>query len=401
MKLLICDPVCAQKQGHNFSSILQFANYLTNYYSTVQTYGSKELLNTFAPEEPLEGVIPYFTYTYFEDLILHAENQNHSQPTRPSNNQGPWRTFLSEWEQLFAHNPARSTTVILPSADIDSLMALQQLAKDNPAVADTKLIIRLIGVMEYAHKTSKQNFITILSSLISSWKNILVCTETRAYSHLIRQLNPHIIAHYAPHPPLLIKPTHQAIENEIRNKCLTVCCPGSNRIDKGYKNMPSIIEQVNSEIGIANIKWVVQDAPISQIRMDAYDVFTRLNRAPNCEILPPRLEAKEITDIYLRSDVTLMPYCNKTYRFRGSAILPESMSHGIPVVSSRGTAFGPDIALNSCGILAGSVPEYAFWLAYLANDFKAGQAHYFILAQNTKRYLKMQQKAWEAIFQTA
>ena len=302
-------------------------------------------------------------------------------------------TFLTNFLSL-PPNPKRKV-IIFPSVDIDSLRSLTRLSLQARSILRAYTIIfRFINVMENARSTTRDSLSRqVKNHRVASRHNYLHGTNN--YSQYLEELFLCKVYRLA-HPVTTYSPA--ATRKSVR---LKICCPGSNRADKGYSELPEIINSVNSCIGLNDIEWDIQDVPKAQLSEDLVHAWIQLSRIPNCHLKDAYLPEDELKNMMSSSSIILMPYDKTTYKLRGSAILPESMSLGIPVVTYSGCGFSDDISRNHAGLLATSKIEIVAYLKLLAKSYLESPSNsnsiYEQLKKNTQNYVQDSSKTLEII----
>ena len=390
----ILDPVCAQSIGHNLKALQAFGKFF-NYCNINETlYGSELLNNTVSNKDHLGTVIPYFPFTYKNELKL-FDNSGNFYECSDKNLDDLTHSFNKLFESL-PPNPEEKGYIFFPSVDIDSLRSLTRLSLQARSILRAYTIIfRFINVMENARSTTRDSLSRQVKKIIELHPDTILCAETNNYSQYLEELFLCKVYRLA-HPVTTYSPA--ATRQSVR---LKICCPGSNRADKGYSELPEIINSVNSCIGLNDIEWDIQDVPKAQLSEDLVHAWIQLSRIPNCHLKDAYLPEDELKSMMSSSSIILMPYDKTTYKLRGSAILPESMSLGIPVVTYSGCGFSDDISRNHAGLLATSKIELVAYLKLLAKSYLESPSNsnsiYEQLKKNTKNYVQDSSKTLEII----
>jgi glycosyltransferase involved in cell wall biosynthesis len=88
--------------------------------------------------------------------------------------------------------------------------------------------------------------------------------------------------------------------------------------------------------------------------------------------------------LYYRASLVLLPYDPAVYRLRGSAILMESISRGVPVVSRKGCAFSEQVSYYGAGTVYDQIDEISDIVINYFN--RSRRATYTKLVQANYRY---------------
>jgi len=148
---------------------------------------------------------------------------------------------------------------------------------------------------------------------------------------------------------------------------LTVLCGGSARADKGFFRLEHIVTQANRTIGVQNIRFLIQNLVVKE-QLLYRDYVKKLYCIPNVTLLDGVLSYEEMAESYRQAHLSMMPYSQETYEFRGSAILMESLLQGRIVIGQARTAFAEQIKYYCGGDVCDSDLDFVEALRLLAES---------------------------------
>ena len=202
-------------------------------------------------------------------------------------------------------------------------------------------IIRLINVYEHLGIPKFWNFrkfAKLIGKKINYGYKIDICAETENYAEWLGEYFNEI--EVVPYPVTLKPPFQGNFEKPINIGVL-----GSARWDKGFEDLPKIIESFD---GNPNYRFTIQLS--SQSWGGGYFATTcHLHGLFSTTLLKGYLSREELNYYFEETDVMLLPYIASTYITRGSAMFVESIENGIPVVAPAITAIGREIKIHNLG----------------------------------------------------
>ena len=355
-KAYIIDPVCAITYGHSLNALGYFEKIAHKQFSEVVKVASRHLpaIHGSKPDD----IIRFFDFYY--DFAMRIER-------RESEREHPWqidskfdegvRATVDFERFLREFDISESDTLIYPSIDYYSLLGLLNRLETLPPSRCPNLRFRFIGVMENASRLpDPQKALKVLEERlafhITRVGRTSISAETPRLARILEKrlgskvhTTPYIVFDLDALPLLDKEP-------------FTVLSGGSARPDKGFFRLSNIIDMVNDQMSPGKVRFIVQNLPdheISQFR----DYFRTLAAKPNVEILPGSIPYANILDAFGRCDVTILPYDPDIYRFRGSAMLMESIVLHRPAICQARTAFAEQCRLYSAGTICESDQDFA------------------------------------------
>ena len=356
-RVLLADPVCAQLLGHNLSLLINFRKYILslNLYDKVELVSSTELPENLSTEFDVERLFHFYYHNRmnisgsrkFNSFKKDADHRNYEEECIDF--------AIEDFRNLISRLDVKNDdSIFYPGVDFyGAFGALQELQRHTVELAPS-LYLRFMGVMEYSSRLfpdPRRELLRQIRACISKGYRIRLSAESSLYAdHLATALEEPVAA--TPVPPF------QSCHDLDGGDEFVVICPGSGRIDKGFNILPEIVKMFRINHEDKNVRFVIQNLPPWELENNIKYV-TQLYATPGVEVLPASINFHEMSQLYKRSHIVLMPYDPNTYAMRSSAILTESVAYGRQVVTSRGTGFEGEVAYFNLGKLCSSVVEYA------------------------------------------
>lgn len=376
-RLFIIDPVCANSYGHNLGLMLRYKKYLNqfNYYDKIYLVSS---FYATAEDSLIKSFDFYYSEVihidnYDETLDLHIGTRYHIPKHQDSSSKIEkikYETSIHDALCFLEDNSiTENDTLFFPGIDFYTAVGFcGAIAKLYSSNQSPRLIIRFIGVMENVctlHPDPKSLLFLKIRELLTANYKIKLAAETPKYADYIAQKTGTVVS-VTPHPIVQSKNTKKNFSNKF-----VVSSPGSGRIDKGYDRLLHIIKGVYEKNPL--VQFVIQSPP-PKIELQLGGLASQLYAFPNVHLLPSSLSANQMTQMYLETDLVILPYDSDIYALRGSASLVEALEHGSLVLSSKGTAFESQV--NYYGI--GSVCETnAEFVSQIIRYSTISYDHYF------------------------
>ena len=142
--------------------------------------------------------------------------------------------------------------------------------------------------------------------------------------------------------------------------------PGQGRIDKGFDRIFKILLFLRKIDDNFNFKFNLQNLD----KFDSNYNYRYLNIIKNTEeieLFSENLSQEKINQIYLSSDIIILPYDKDTYMYRGSAVFQEAISIGIPVIVSDETGNSDLVQKYKNGFIASSNLDFAKKIIEISN----------------------------------
>ncbi len=361
----IVDPVCSQFLGHNYTALHLFQKYLEDMklFKSVKCVAS-EVLPEASEGDDIDRLFHY-CYSVFMPLAHLTEDYEKewvSQQSQKVSSDPLVEQSYKDWATFFKKYKVKSTdAIVMPSIDYCSTMGLLHFMKRDLTTKTCPAIkLRFIGVLENASKYSadpKADIFQLLRELSDDFP-IAISTETPLYSSFVAE-NIGRPAYVVPYPVFEKDPLPMPESDAFGISSL-----GSARMDKGFGELPGIMQRMHAKYPDFNFRFEGQ-LPPGNVSVDP-NLLNSLYCLPRVRMLPESITDAEMRDLWLRTDVALLPYSAGTYRYRGSAILQEALNYGRLVLTGPNTAFADQIRYYNCGYVVNSHEEYVDMLYRLA-----------------------------------
>lgn len=389
--IVIFDPVCGLKTGHNIPTIEKYAHWLNKKYSSdVEAWIATDWKSD---SSVLKFKKMPWVYGYWLHGTLEAELgarkrilKNDSVLDILRNSFHHFNAQLKIEASLKSAIQSANKYVFFPGADFYSLVALLSLARRKQIGTGKIFIIRLMGVMESATKLprSKEIFNQVLYDLKTVLgKKAVFTAETEKYAfELAGLLNSEVLVTSIPASNVSLTETISRNQDPFIISCL-----GGARADKGYFDIQNLAEKVHAIFNLKhgkNIKFSVQS--MSPRNLDfSWEYQNQLAKSPNVILVKPRLTDTELDSEIRKSNLILLPYSQGTYASRGSAILFDTLLHGIPLLGSDETGFGDSIRTAGLGLTYQGQEDFINRLSDIINFSSETNSH---IANNQAIYYK-------------
>lgn len=381
--IVIVDPVCAKRSGHNLPTLSKYADFFGDYGHRIAAI---HVASTFA--EPPSGCTTDLTFNYAPFFDPEVPSRVHAREKRIARGFGPvvireaTKFFLCypilhhravtaavrDLERLLARYP--NATLFFPGADFYVIWAVRMLASAG-ALRKRKLSLRLMGVMETA------GFMPVPERVLPQLIRDIVCAaagsvtltaETEKYARRVESWS-------QVHVPVTLIPAFRrdllrAPHARRPSRSISPANPlvlgflGGARADKGYSDLPEIAHRLYAKFGLT-VRCYVQTMLPSE-RYYSRSENDSLARWPNVHLLPALLDEEQMVRTIRQCDALVLPYSTGTYEWRGSAMLFDALSMGIPAIGRRGTAFGESIDSFSLGCTFHDVEDLVIHVGALA-----------------------------------
>jgi glycosyltransferase involved in cell wall biosynthesis len=355
-KTLMCDPVCAQPFGHNAVGLKYFAEKFVDFADTVVPVCSYALPERTRSAYGFEAGFEFYYHRFIrlpsvppaKVLAAHGDSEGVWDPTE--------ELATREMQTLFErHGLDARDSVVFPCVDLYGAMALFNVVERLSPAQRPRLLLRFIGVMENAALTPYTGLDALLLRIreaVAAGARVAVCAETPRYAGRLASLlgqHVHVVpypVHCDPEPELPLRDTY------------CVALPGSARVDKGFLLLAEIFRDIRSADPDLRIRLVAQSLPPAEsVRHARYT--SALGAIPGVTLLASSIGEVEMNALYARADLVLLPYDAEIYRYRGSAVVMESISRARPVLALDGPAFCDQVRYYGCGEVKATPVELA------------------------------------------
>jgi len=329
-RLILCDPVCVLPYGHNVAAMVNFRNFVGEYFDSVVCIGSRYLLEDIAKAR---GIEREFDFYYNDAIPLDTSADSQEFLVRHIDKIKAAKADLLAL--LKRHKVTKRDVLCYPSVDFYALHALADAIEELKKAGRPTIMLRLIGVMETAasgnYAKPMNVVLALLSRLLAADIPVKIAAETPRYADYLAM---HLDCPVAVAPNIETR-EQLPLPDDGR---FTVICPGSGRYDKGFLNLLEIFTRVRRQDPGLKIRFQTQLLPDRDLKHHL-DYLQRLYAVPGVKTLPSQISAEEIEAMFDNADLVLLPYARDVYEFRGSAVLIEAMCSGRHALALDGPAF--------------------------------------------------------------
>lgn len=372
-KVIVFDPVCGLAIGHNLPTISKYIGWIAGQfdYSCEAWIATDKTIGY----EHLKFKKTAWVYSHWLSDNLQDEIKNRRKPIKNESVFDITQNLIhhikaaNSVEDSLSHALAgKPSYVFFPGADFYSLLSIFNLAKKRTIPKETILIIRLMGVMEWATKLPRAK--EIVNKLLFQINKLLgdqarFTAETEKYAfELSCTINAPVSVTSIPSTETCKGTARSSTDDEINIACL-----GGARADKGYFDILELSRETNrifSPISKRKIRFTVQS--MSTLNTDYNSTYQQdLARSNVVKIVKSRLSDTELADEIQAATVILLPYSQGTYASRGSAILFDTLPYGKPILGANNTGFGDTILTAGLGLTYGGTADYINKLSEVMN----------------------------------
>ncbi|MGO4171777.1 glycosyltransferase [Bosea sp. TAF32] len=354
MRVLICDPVCAQPFGHNAVQLSLFKRALRNYFTDVIAVCCKHLPAGLVEKHDF---IPFYEFYYHDFLKLPGSSTDSKAKKRPSGQ------YVDELEAIATADAIRlieafgvgeQDTVVFPSVDFYGAIGFLNALAQRQQEQWPRILIRFIAVMEGASKFYRNAEAELIGRIIdarSAGVRMSFSAETPKLAERLSELLNDLVV-TTPYPDV-----HDALPVPQLGP-FEVFCPGSARYDKGFSHLLSIFSEVRKRDRMLNVRFSTQSLNPRDAQHNQ-NYISQLYAIPGVDLLPAIISDETMLEHFKRCSLVLLPYDRTIYELRGSAAMMEAVCFGRPIVTLAGTAFAEQIAWYRLGRVVESVSEVA------------------------------------------
>lgn len=353
-RILVVDPVCAQLQGHNLTSLKIFQKYLASLRpeATVSCVASRNLAPELANRDAIHA---HFNFYYHNRMKLSDPSGRPIDAVDAFDEEDQEGLAIEDFKSLREeYDLDNGDAIFFPSVDFyGALGALQLLEAYAPADAPS-LYLRFIGVMEYAssaYADPQRELLRRVRRAMSKGYRVKIAAEASPYAAKLSRLLKTVVA-------VTPVPSNQSLVPLPEDGPFTVISPGSGRADKGFNLLPQIISILRQRYPALYIRFIAQNLPSWELKHHL-NAASQLYAMPGVSLRNSSIDFSEMDEIFRSSHVVLMPYSEHIYALRSSAILTESAGYGRLVVTSTGTGFENDVRYFCMGRVCRTPEEYA------------------------------------------
>lgn len=350
-RVFVNDPVCALPYGHNVVGLKYFSDAVRPFFRNVVPIASIHLPNEIALKYGFERD---FDFYYHEHISLDLPTERRGPHGRTSRGGDPMLHLALRDATAFFEKYAITAedSIVYPCVDYYGAMGVLGLLERSAPVDAPTVYLRFIGVMENATSVGLPGLpglVMQIKKMLARGHKIKLCAETPRYAdYLARELASAVsVVPYPIHADMAQVSSPNDVGMSDRN-VFRVSCPGSARLDKGYLTLLDIFSAIRRIDPKQSIRFVTQ-ALAAADALQHTNYTNQLYAIPGVNILPSSISEEEMNDLYMGTDLVLLPYDPATYANRGSAVFMECISRGIPVVALAGSAFCDQIVYYGAG----------------------------------------------------
>jgi hypothetical protein len=368
---IIFDPLLAFKVGHNLDANVDFAVFLQNECGIHAEIWAADIFDaSSSTDAKITPTIPWIFEYVWQTQSLSAM----ARLTRMARRARDRATIRRSWwipslalnlvchvgslhvmtKTVRAALNENSDFMLFPNVDFYSLLCLYKLASVNALPSNTRLIIRLIDVLEnFAYIPNCMQLIITILRRLQDYKNIIITAETEKHCANLEKALATVIPvsviprrHEVGAENAALRATPKPFKDDHATQ-FVLLCPGATRRDKGYLQLMNIAVYLTTVFG-GKVILAFQQLPAQHQDFDSI-YHSKLANLPNVTMLPSALSTAEYHATLNDADAILLPYDRETYRYRGSAAMFDAFTFGKPVIAMSDTGFGQTIEMYDLG----------------------------------------------------
>lgn len=286
-----------------------------------------------------------------------------------------------------------SDKFIFPNADLMTVFALFLWLMFRKKKRLPRIKLRFINVFEnynLPHILGMKQLLGMSKLLNHRIKCVSIFAETNRYKDQLSNFADNISV--APYPPVMVTKNRMRLVPK-KSKFMTVGVLGSARPDKGFTEIPILLNYLAQQSFSVKVNFLVQESVESWgFEYDHAKFLLQTNK--HVELLPGYLDHNTILENIQKCDLLLLPYDKSIYRFRGSAMLFEAADLNIPVLAPSHTGFGETIRRFGIGWTYGHLSEIPQLLAGLDH------LQFRLKVQNLENYNKVRTQQFDSFLST-
>lgn len=236
---------------------------------------------------------------------------------------------LLVWKVATKNDNVPRTIIINPNQDPVSLLSLLIIRKLSSS--KWQIYSRFIGTHDRIFYKERSWTALITSFLVKNLQrdSDKYACETQSYSRILAsRFNVEVMQ--VPYPPIDIYHTKAKRISEGA----TFYSPGSARKDKGFEELPQIINSILDKVEDAVFYIQVADSPWAAYQKTLID----LKAISQVHLLPAHISKEEMSSFIGGCDVLLLPYAPEEFSIRGSSFCQRGLYLGKKIYSKPGTS---------------------------------------------------------------
>jgi glycosyltransferase involved in cell wall biosynthesis len=346
-RLLIFDPNIRGSEGH-------YRGYAA---SVAQAAGEAGLTTVIAANQAARGAqtpttqfLPAFEADYWQEMVHPPGVTTDEHLAQQA------RQFRVTLEAIAARlQLTRDDLLFLPCANLVETAALAEWAQRRPDDLPAMAVLYRFGLDEQAENTrlTETAVAALLRQSLASLRRdagaarISVLSDSQALADAYATaLGTRV--HTVPIPVVF-----ETTCDRHDSSAFTVTYLGDARAEKGFDQIPAIVDGCARQIADGAIRFVVQAHLNPSASAATREAVDRLRGRAGVALIERSLDASEYSDILAAANLILLPYDPHRYWGRTSGILAEAIVAGVPAVVPGGTWLSAVIdAGDGAGVVA-------------------------------------------------
>lgn len=351
-QVIVADPACVQLVGHNLEAMQRFGQ-LVGHLGKVHLLGCQYLPVEVAAETGIKRFFDWYYPGVFTNALF--------PKTAASNLEGRLvgdqfeAAAVRDVERMFkSFDLSDRDLIVYPSADIYGVLAVLRVLASLPPERRPSIKLRLLNVMEHGApgmKAPRDELLQCIAWGLSIGLPLSISAETARYAgYLAARLS--VVVQVTPFPA-----AEQFCSLPVGRE-FVVGHLGQPRRDKGFFDLFGIIKAARWLDRGNRLRFVVQ-VPQDHEWQDDVDYLSQLYALPGVNFVTGPLDRRELNERIAQCHCIILPYDERVYAQRGSALALEAVRMWRPLVTSFGVGFAPEIAYYGLGVVAGTPMDFS------------------------------------------
>jgi glycosyltransferase involved in cell wall biosynthesis len=342
-KLLIVDPTLQSLEGHSYNYDLAIYQAAGRCFDEVLVYADRDFRDPSGRLERCRAVLNRLRIDRLKrsvNSVFHVFGRKKGEATSAHATVVPgvwsWMIGLAKWLRardlesslhaiLREHDPNDELHIFIQHAHLSEL----QLAARWNEAARLHLVLRYSPDLVNNGQMADRKFSALLSGLRPS---VRLYTDSERLSAQYTALGARQVTTL---PVPIVVPERPVAGNE--DGVVRLAFLGSSRVEKGYCELPRLIERLPRESGGRSIAAMVQvtvDSADPRIREATRKLAEVAHRLPagTVELLESPVPMDTYYGWVARSGIVALPYLSKKYNASTSGIFVEALCFGVPVI---------------------------------------------------------------------
>lgn len=404
-RIFIADPVCVLDHGHNPQSLLYFSEYFQAIGYEATPLAGRSFSLSGGRYREFRRVFGHYYHRYIplaasrggEEAAHQARIQHMLSLLSASPNAAMADDFLelaslSDWLDIWLKEDlGPGDTIFMPSADYYGVCGLLRLLQGLRDEAKPRVHLRFIGVMETATHGAKRPLDRVrklLKHIDNQGGAITLSAESAAYARRLSKL-------FGQPVSAMLYPLTPKIYPQPARTPFIVYSAGAGREDKGFMRLLHIARLYQRQHPDDDVLFRVQNLPPAEERARAR-YCAQLYAQPNIELIEAAQPDHRMHELFREASFLILPYDQKIYRQRGSAVLMEGVAYGRPLAITANTGFHDLAAAFETMFNAATDEEF---VAAIRQVYQTPRAEVMAAAERDARlYHEMSRNAFDQVF---